>query len=54
MPALCEPDTFIPNKSSAQVDRSIGGLGPLTSTLTAASHGRHFAVNSRAVALTMA
>ena len=48
------PDTFVPGKSPAQGNRCIEGLGPLMSTLTAETHDRHFAVNSRAVALTMA
>jgi 3-oxoacyl-[acyl-carrier protein] reductase len=52
--AYCTPDTFVPGKSPAQGDRCIEGLGPLMSTLTAEIHDRHFAVNSRAVALTMA
>jgi 3-oxoacyl-[acyl-carrier protein] reductase len=49
--AHCDPDTFIPSKSG---DRSIGGLGLIMRTITAASHDKHFAVNSRAVALLMA
>jgi 3-oxoacyl-[acyl-carrier protein] reductase len=49
--AHCQPDTFLPSQPG---DRSIGGLGPGKSTLTAASHDQHFAVNSRAVALLMA
>jgi len=49
--AHCDPDTFIPSKSG---DRSIGGLGSIMRTITAVSHDRHFAVNSRAVALLMA
>jgi len=44
-------DTFLPGKSPEQGDRCIDGLGPLMSTITAESHDRHFAVNSRAVAL---
>lgn len=47
-------DTFLPEKSATQGDRCIGGLGPPMSTLTCESHDRHFAVNSRAVALLMA
>jgi len=50
----CTPDTFLPGKSAEQGDRCIDGLGPLMSTITAESHNRHFAVNSRAVALTVA
>jgi 3-oxoacyl-[acyl-carrier protein] reductase len=49
--ARCEPDTFIPRRSEESGDRTIGGLGPLMSTFTCESHDRHFAVNSRAVAL---
>jgi 3-oxoacyl-[acyl-carrier protein] reductase len=52
--AHCTPDTFLPGKSAEQGDRCIDGLGPLMSTITAESHNRHFAVNSRAVALTVA
>ncbi len=49
--ACCDPDTFIPSKSG---NRSIGGLGPTMATITRESHDRHFAVNSRAVALMIA
>jgi 3-oxoacyl-[acyl-carrier protein] reductase len=52
--ALDWPDTFIPSKSAAQDDRSLGGLGFPMNTLTAQSHDRHFAVNCRAPALMMA
>jgi 3-oxoacyl-[acyl-carrier protein] reductase len=52
--AHCTPDTFLPAKSAKQGDRCIDGLGPLMSTLTPGGHDRHFAVNSRAVALLMA
>ncbi|MGB9485605.1 MAG: SDR family oxidoreductase [Terriglobia bacterium] len=52
--ALDLPDTFIPSKSSAQGDRSLGGLGSPMGTLTGESHDRHFAVNCRAPALMMA
>lgn len=46
-----EPDTFVPGKSPEHGDRHFGyGLR----TLTAQTHDRHFAVNSRAVALLMA
>jgi 3-oxoacyl-[acyl-carrier protein] reductase len=51
--ALDEPDTLVPGKSSAQGDRSLGGLGPAMTTLTAAGHDLHFAVNCRAPALLM-
>jgi 3-oxoacyl-[acyl-carrier protein] reductase len=51
--ALDEFDTFLPGRSPEQGDRSrITGLP--VGTLTAESHDRHFAVNSRAVALLMA
>lgn len=49
--AYCAPDTFLPAEEGK---RSIGGLGPTKHTITAASHDRHFAVNSRALALLMA
>lgn len=52
--AHCTPDTFLPEKSPERGDRSIDGLGPPMSTFTPESHDRHFAVNSRAVALLMA
>ena len=49
--AYSKPDTFLPSQAG---ERSIGGLGPSKTDFTAASHDRHFAVNSRAVALLMA
>ena len=49
--AHCEPDTFIPGKAPAAGDRILGGLGPSVSTLTSETYDRHFAVNTRAVAL---
>lgn len=45
--ALCEPDTFLPGKAPER-DRHFG-FGQRT--ISAESHDRHFAVNSRAVAL---
>lgn len=48
--ALDEFDTFLPGKSPAQGDQNPATGLPM-STLTARSHDRHFAVNSRAVAL---
>ena len=48
--AYCDPNTFLPSQEG---DRSIGGLGPVKRTITAASHDQHFAINSRAVALLM-
>jgi 3-oxoacyl-[acyl-carrier protein] reductase len=50
--AYCAPDTFIPPARLGLDDRSAGGS--VLEPITAASHDRHFAVNSRAVALTMA
>ncbi len=52
--ALCEADTFLPGRSAEGGDRCLFGLGPPMVTLTVTSHDRHFAVNSRAVALLMA
>jgi 3-oxoacyl-[acyl-carrier protein] reductase len=49
--AYCAPDTFLPSGAG---DRSIGGLGPVLRSITGETHDRHFAVNSRAVALLMA
>ncbi len=50
--AFCEPDTFHPQSQLDQNSRAVDGF-PM-STITAASHDRHFEVNSRAVALMMA
>jgi 3-oxoacyl-[acyl-carrier protein] reductase len=47
-------DTFLPAKALEQGARALWEQGPLTSTITAESHDRHFAVNTRAVALMMA
>lgn len=49
--AYCVPDTFLPSTLIGR-EQTPGGW-PLE-TITAANHDRHFAVNSRAVALTMA
>jgi 3-oxoacyl-[acyl-carrier protein] reductase len=49
-----QADTFTPPQSLEQEDRSLWAEGPLTSTITADSHDRHFAVNTRAAALMMA
>lgn len=46
------PDTFIPESELNADSRAVDGL-PM-STITSESHDRHFAVNSRAVALMMA
>jgi 3-oxoacyl-[acyl-carrier protein] reductase len=50
--AHCIPDTFIPPSRLGLDDRAAGGS--LLEPITAESHDRHFAVNSRAVALSMA
>ncbi|NNG17022.1 MAG: SDR family oxidoreductase, partial [Gemmatimonadales bacterium] len=42
-----EADTFLPERGG----RALWAEGPTTSTVTAQSHDRHFAVNARAVAL---
>jgi len=47
-------DTFLPEKTLKQGDRALWEGGPQSSTLTAASCDRHFAVNTRAPALLMA
>lgn len=46
-----EADTFLPETSFERGDRALWAEGPITSTVTAESHDRHFAVNTRAVAL---
>lgn len=50
--AHCNPDTFIPQSQLDVDSRAVDGF-PMR-TITADSHDRHFAVNSRAVALMMA
>lgn len=50
--AYCRSDTLLSQSEIAADDRSSGGMA--VHTLTAESHDRHFAVNSRAVALMMA
>jgi 3-oxoacyl-[acyl-carrier protein] reductase len=50
--ALCEPDTFVPASRLGSDARAVDSF-PM-GTITARSHDRHFAVNSRAVALLMA
>ncbi len=47
-------DTFLPDSSRDLGDRALWEEGPVTSSITAASHDRHFAVNARAPALAMA
>lgn len=49
-----QADTFLPERSLGHDGRSLWAEGPLKSTITAESHGRHFAVNARAAALMMA
>lgn len=50
--AYCDPDTFVPQSQLGSGSRAVDEF-PL-STLTADKHDRHFAVNSRAIALMMA
>ncbi len=50
--ARCDPDTFLPAGHLGPESRAVDDF-PL-STITAEMHDRHFSVNSRAVALTMA
>jgi 3-oxoacyl-[acyl-carrier protein] reductase len=50
--AHCRPDTFVPTSQLGTDSRAVDGF-PMQ-PLTAASHDRHFAVNSRAGALSMA
>src|SRR5574341_191351 len=50
--AHCDPDTFIPQSQLSSESRAVDEF-PM-STITADKHDRHFAVNSRAVALMMA
>jgi 3-oxoacyl-[acyl-carrier protein] reductase len=49
-----EADTFLPRTDLEGGGRALWAGGPVTSTVTAESHDRHFAVNTRAVALTTA
>ncbi len=46
-----QADTFLPERSLESGDRALWTEGPVTSTVTAESHDRHFHVNTRAVAL---
>jgi 3-oxoacyl-[acyl-carrier protein] reductase len=46
-----EADTFLPRRDLEGGGRALWEGGPITSTVTAESHDRHFAVNTRAVAL---
>ena len=50
--AYCVPDTFIPAPQLSADVRAAGGA--VLAPITAESHDRHFAVNSRAVALMIA
>ncbi len=50
--AHCDPDTFIPQSQLGPESRAVDEF-PL-STITAEKHDKHFAVNSRAIALLMA
>jgi len=50
--AHCEPDTFLPQSQIGSDSRAVDQF-PMIS-ITAENHDRHFAVNSRAVALMMA
>jgi 3-oxoacyl-[acyl-carrier protein] reductase len=50
--AYCVPDTFIPPRQLSSEDRAAGGA--VLQPISAESHDRHFAVNSRAVALATA
>lgn len=47
-------DTFLPEETSGQGDQALWEGGPPSSSLTAASCDRHFAVNTRATVLMMA
>lgn len=46
-----EADTFVPQRDPEGGGRALWEGGPITATVTAESHDRHFAVNTRAVAL---
>ena len=47
-------DTFLPQIVMKDDDLELWEDGPLKSTITVESHGRHFAINTRAVALLIA
>ena len=49
-----EADTFLPSGSVPEDERALWEAGPLKCPVTADTHDRHFAVNTRAVALAMA
>ncbi len=44
-------DTFLPDRGLERGDRALWAEGPIPATVTAESHDRHFAVNTRAAAL---
>jgi 3-oxoacyl-[acyl-carrier protein] reductase len=46
-----QADTFLPERSLEHGGRALWTEGPLKSTITAETHDRHFAVNTRAAAL---
>jgi 3-oxoacyl-[acyl-carrier protein] reductase len=46
-----QADTFLPERALEGGGQALWEAGPLKSTITAESHDRHFAVNTRAVAL---
>ncbi len=50
--AFCQPDTFLPSAQLGKNPRAVDGF-PLE-TATAATHDRHFAVNSRAISVAIA
>jgi 3-oxoacyl-[acyl-carrier protein] reductase len=49
-----EADTFLPERALAERERGVWVGGPERSTITAETLGRHFDVNTRAMALLMA
>jgi 3-oxoacyl-[acyl-carrier protein] reductase len=49
-----QADTLLPQPAGPRGDELLWDEGPAVSTISASSHDRHFAVNSRAAALTMA
>ena len=49
-----QADTFLPPQSFEDGEPALWEGGPLTGTFKAETHDKHFAVNTRAVALTMA
>jgi len=49
-----QADTFVPSQPLEEEEQTVWAEGPVKSTITAESHDRHFAVNTRAAALMMA